>query len=138
MLAIGFRIEKSKKLKFGKECDFCAQRFASDLKWWRSNALASRLSVLSDGILQQSQEMQRCGEEHIAPAELGDSLCLFPILISHVDVDPMLFFSETNGLIKGSSIVIVMVEAAVVVERPPNMRKRSSMVRYAGGGGDII
>ena len=75
--------------------------------------------------------MQRCGEEHIAPADFGEPLCPFPILISHVDVDPMLFFSETNGLIKGSSIgmMIVMVEDAVVAERPPNMRKRSLMVR---------
>ena len=60
--------------------------------------------------------------------------------------------NETNGLTKGSSIVIVMVEGAVVAERPPNMRNRSSifrhggfayladksaMVRYVGGGGEI-
>ena len=66
-------------------------------------------------------------------------------------VDPMLFL-KTNGLAKGSSMVIVMVEDAVVAERPPNMRNRSStfrhggfayladrsaMVRYAGGGGEV-
>ncbi len=42
----------------------------------------------------------------------------------------MLFFDKTNGLIKGSSILIVMVEALVVAERPLNMRNRSSTLRY--------
>ena len=46
-------------------------------------------------------------------------------------VDPMLFL-KTNGLAKGSSMVVVMVEDAVVAERPPNMRIRSSTFRYGG------
>ena len=68
---------------------------------------------------------------------------------SHM-VDPMLFL-KTNGLAKGSSMVIVM-EDLVIAEDPPNMRNRSSTfryvglayladrsatVRYVGGGGDI-
>ena len=63
-----------------------------------------------------------------------------------------MLFLKTNGLAKGSSMVIVMVEDLVVAEDPPNMRNRSStfryggfayladrsaMVRYAGGGGEI-
>ena len=71
---------------------------------------------------------------------------------SHFCVDPMLFL-KTNGLAKGSSMVIVMVEDIGVAEDPPNIRNRSSTfryggvgpyladrsatVRYAGGGGDI-
>ena len=49
---------------------------------------------------------------------------------SHI-VDPMLFL-KTNGLAKGSSMVIVMVEDLVVVKGPPNMRNRSSIFRYGG------
>ncbi len=47
-------------------------------------------------------------------------------------MDSILFFNETNGLIKGSSMMMVMVEDLVVAERPPNMRKRSSIFRYGG------
>ncbi len=50
--------------------------------------IVCRFSVLSS-----VGGLQRCGGEHIAPAELGDSLWLFPILIFHVDIDadPVLF-----------------------------------------------
>ena len=54
---------------------------------------------------------------------------------SHTCIEPMLFLNATNGLTKGSSIVMVIVEdlvLAVVAERPPNMRKRSSTFRYGG------
>ena len=52
-------------------------------------------------------------------------------------VDPMLFL-KTNGLIKGSSMVMVMVEDLVVVEGPPNMRKRSSIFKYRGLGAYLV
>ena len=47
----------------------------------------------SDVGLQRSQVGMLSGEENIAHAESDDSLWLFPILISYVDVDadPMLF-----------------------------------------------
>ena len=41
----------------------------------------------------------RCGEEHIVPAESGDSLCLFPIPIFYVDVDPALSWLEPASLL---------------------------------------
>ena len=47
---------------------------------------------------------------------------------SHI-VDPMLFL-KTNGLVKGSSMVMVMED--LVAEGPPNMRNRSSTFRYGG------
>ena len=50
---------------------------------------------------------------------------------SHICLDPKLFLYETNGLAKGSSMVMVM-EDLVVVEDPPNMRNRSSTFRYVG------
>ena len=47
-------------------------------------------------------------------------------------MDPKLFFgNKTNGLAKGSSMVMVM-EDLVVAEDPPNMRNRSSTFRYGG------
>ena len=52
---------------------------------------------------------------------------------SHFYVDPMLFL-KTNGLAKGSSMVMVMVEDLIIAERPPNMRNRSSTFRYRGVG----
>ena len=54
---------------------------------------------------------------------------------SHICLDPKLFFDKkTNGLVKGSSMVIVMEDlgVAVVAEDPPNMRNRSSTFRYGG------
>ena len=75
---------------------------------------------------------------------------------SHICVEPLLFLNTTNGLAKGSSIVMVMVVedlvVVVVAEGPSNMQYRSSTfryggavyladrsatVRYAGGGGEI-
>ena len=78
---------------------------------------------------------------------------------SHICVDPKLFLNKTNGLTKGSSMVMIIMEdlvvavVVVVAERPPNMRyrsstfrhvgaaylaDRSSTVRYVGGGGEIV
>ena len=89
------------------------------------------------------------GAEHCASATWW---WLVAIPNSHICLDPELFLNETNGLVKGSSIVMVMVEDLVVVEGPPNMRNRSStlrhggfayladrsaIVRYVGGGGEI-
>ena len=44
---------------------------------WAMFGIACHLSTLSSG-----GGLQRCGEENIAPAESGDSLWLFLILIS--------------------------------------------------------
>ncbi len=38
----------------------------------------------------------RCGEEHMVPAESGDSLCIFPIPIFHVDATPCFFLARTG------------------------------------------
>ena len=77
--------KKSRKSRNIEKNVIIAQRFASK-KWWRSTYLASGLaliwhsrllSVLSNGGLQRWWS----GEPNIAPAELGGSLLLSPILI---------------------------------------------------------
>ena len=54
---------------------------------------------------------------------------LVAISNSYIYLDPELFLNETNGLVKGSSIVMV-TEDLVVAEDPPNMRNRLSTFRY--------